>query len=92
MGHLAEKHPDSKDPSSLYAQGSKVQYEYTHTRQSYFFSLTHVETPQLKMDHLTKKLTKRMGHPDSKDPSSLSQQFSESTHTLDEVISSLSHT
>ena len=54
-------HPDSKDPSSLYAQGSTVQYEYTHTRQGHFFSLTHVGTPRLKMGHLVKKLTKGWG-------------------------------
>ena len=54
-------HPASKDPSSLYAQGSTVQYEYTHTRQGHFFSLTHVGTPRLKMGHLAEKLTKGWG-------------------------------
>ena len=83
-------HPASKDPSSLYAQGSTVQYEYTHTRQGHFFSLTHVGTPRLKMGHLAEKLTKGWGIP-------LvymlkAQQFNTSTHTLDKVISSLLHT
>ena len=88
-------HPASKDPSSLYAQGSTVQYEYTHTQQGYFFSLTHVGTPRLKMDHLAEKLTKGWGILTAKIPLVYmlkAQQFCKSTHTLDKVISSLSHT
>ena len=54
-------HPASKDPSSLYAQGSIVQYKCTHTQQGHFFSLTHVETPRLKMGHFAEKLTKGWG-------------------------------
>ena len=87
-------HPASKDPSSLYAQGSTVQYEYTHTRQGHFFSLTHVGTPRLKMGHLAEKLTKGWGILPAKIPLVYikAQQFCMSTHTLDKVISSLSHT
>ena len=88
-------HPASKDPSSLYAQGSTVQYEYTHTQQGHFFSLTHVGTPRLKMGHLAEKLTKGWGILPAKIPLVYmlkAQQFSMSTHTLNKVISSLSHT
>ena len=87
-------HPASKDPSSLYAQGSTVQYKYTHTRQGHFFSLTHIGIPQLKMGHLAEKLTKGWGILPAKIPlvyTLKAQQFSTSTHTLDKVISSLSH-
>ena len=88
-------HPASKDPSSLYAQGSTVQYEYTHTQQGHFFSLTHVGTPRLKMGHLAEKLTKGWGILTAKIPLVYmlkAQQFNTSTHTLDKVISSLLHT
>ena len=88
-------HPACKDPSSLYAQGSTVLYEYTHTRQGYFFSLTHVGTPRLKMGHLAEKLTKGWGILTAKIPLVYmlkAQQFNMSTHTLDKVISSLLHT
>ena len=87
-------HPDSKDPSSLHAQGSTVQYKYTHTRQGHFFSLTHVGTPRLKMGHLAEKLTKGWDIPTAKIPLVYmlkAQQFSTSTHTRQGHFFSLTH-
>ena len=102
MGHLAEKLTKgwgilpAKIPLvyMLKAQQFCI-HEYTHTRHGYFFSLTHVGTPRLKMDHLAEKLTKGWGILPAKIPLVYmlkAQQFCMSTHTLDMVISSLSHT
>ena len=100
MGHLAEKLTKgwgilpAKIPL-VYMLDAQQFSMSTHTRQGHFFSLTHVGTPRLKMGHLAKKLTKGWGILPAKIPLVYmlkAQQFCMSTHTLDKVISSLSHT
>ena len=88
-------HPASKDPSSLYAQGPTVHYEYTHTLE-WSFLLSHTRRdPSTKDGSSCREADKRMGHPASKDPSSLYAQgltvHYEYTHTL-EWSFLLSHT
>ena len=82
-------HPDSKDPSNLYAQCSAFQYMYTHTRQICVFSRTHVGTPRLEMGHLIEKLTKGWDILTAKIPLICmlnAQHFSTCTHTLDKFV------
>ena len=107
MGHLAEKLTKgwgilpAKIPL-VYMLKAQQFCMSTHTLDTttrrdptYFFSLTHVGTPRLKMGHLAEKLTKGWGILPAKIPLVYmlkAQQFCMSTHTLDKVISSLSHT
>ena len=62
-------HPDSKDPSSLYAQGQQFSNS-THTLDKVILSHT-CRDPSTKDGSSCREADKRMGHPESKDPSSL---------------------
>ena len=99
MDHLAEKLTKgwgiltAKIPL-VYILEAQQFSKSTHTQQGYFFSLTHVGTPRLRMDHLAEKLTKGLGILTAKITLVYmlkARKFSMSTHTLDKVISSLSH-
>ena len=69
-------HPDSKDPSNLYAQCSAEQYMYTRTQQI-LFSHTHTRRDPSTCDGTScREADERMRHPDSKDPSNLYAQCS----------------